>query len=408
MKRSYRKTILSEATPKGRLCLTVTVENSEVTRAVISCNKFPLQSYHNVKAARAAFKRMVVEGIPEQGVVAADSLAESIYTKPHTLAEPVSLLTLAHLDCLLTKSKARSHRHAIVALGVCKIVGRGQIPLTEKEFVAWLFQCFERIAFRYKTKSNAKQKSHCFVRVLKRACEYPLAFPTLSKLVINHLPLMQERCVFVVAKSNAVVSRKPYSLSECDKFIEHALDFKSACLFILSLSLGTRGDDSRKIQPKHIRDGRIHLNEFYSKASSTDLPLAPLVVKTILNLQLDFTDCEISWEKTRVRPSCAVMLNLAGVPPIEVKARLAHKTISMLVSHYVKHLPEDYRSGNYFGVAPVTVANHKTSENAWDNWLLFKLLKVSQRFKKFDSVKSALIGLLEKGSEKESLQLASF
>jgi hypothetical protein len=56
----------------------------------------------------------------------------------------------------------------------------------------------------------------------------------------------------------------------------------------------------------------------------------------------------------------------------------------------------------------VTVANHRTSENAWDNWLLFKLLKVSQKFKKFDSVKSALIGLLEEGSEKESLQLASF
>jgi len=102
------------------------------------------------------------------------------------------------------------------------------------------------------------------------------------------------------------------------------------------------------------------------------------------------------------------LLHLAGVPPIEVKARLAHKTISMLVSHYVKHLPSDYKSGNYFGVSPVKIGDYQTSENTWDNWLLFKLLKVSQKFKKFESVKSVLIGLLGEGSEKETLLLASF
>jgi hypothetical protein len=78
------------------------------------------------------------------------------------------------------------------------------------------------------------------------------------------------------------------------------------------------------------------------------------------------------------------MLTLCGQDVLSIIQRTGHKDVRMLVSHYAKFMPNDFRIGQssqeYLDLDRVELGGKLVAESIWDQWLLMQALQASRKF----------------------------
>jgi hypothetical protein len=84
----------------------------------------------------------------------------------------------------------------------------------------------------------------------------------------------------------------------------------------------------------------------------------------------------------------------------------------MIQEHYSVNPPSDYGGSknveSYYGIKPVQVCGVTTSENAYDNFVLWCFLKQMDRWGFIDLAKKCVIQELKQDSAEDTLSIASF
>ena len=171
MAKSYRKTIRSHKLDDGsQLCLTVTVQDGSVIDASLAKGRVAFARYKSKGPALARFESIVscasIE-LPEAPLLLADR-ARLILEEPETtVARPVTLHLLAHLENALLLKSGKSHHHTNVPLGLIPQLSAEVLPLNEKELRTFLNRGMREVATKGKSKSWTRNRLQTFIRLVE-------------------------------------------------------------------------------------------------------------------------------------------------------------------------------------------------------------------------------------------------
>lgn len=382
-------------------------------------------------AAQAAFDQHLNGTFKSENIVSDKDLwvqtATDIETNPaHPWRQDLTIATLAALEHIAILRRGKSKQHANVSWTIVSALKEmPPIPKDADEIYAWAEVAVGKVCkFRVlqrdddtdrKGSQNARRvRINMLIACLKHIERLP-SLRAWSKGLPQVLSRLRSRRVELVAVGLPEENRPPFTKQEIFSMLDKCSRFEDLALVLAYLSLGTRSGDAEEADYTHIINDQYELVKIQSKTKTFKRPTVSLALKVLLRYKNEFPFnfglVPDGVDKQQFRPTVGVLLTLSGVDALGVSTRLGHSTISMIVNHYVTIFPADYGGHkdvwNYLGVGPVSVSGYKTKETAWDNFILFQLLKYSEKFGIKNEIKEIIVRELT-GVEQEMLQVADF
>lgn len=389
---SYKKRIASWKTSDGKaISLWVEVQQSVKTAWSVYFNYRHLFKFSSEAPARAKCLEILAnDGHDFRPSSAFPSKAAFIDQNPSVaMSEELYFGLLVELEMISAREKGLSE----IRLGMRRtlaqrLAGLAAIPRGAKAAEGWASELCQLLQEQYKTQATFVGRLSLIFKVLDVISQYPIVFAGWA----SALAVIKARLkVFRIRKKGGLVkevNRPPYTLTELCKLLNEQKSFDSALLLLVYLQYGFRAREAERLRPEHGVSGRLDLSSIVTKTKTDKQPPLFLLTKAALrcielgHVSLDTTP--LSVDRKRLRPTAVVMLTLSGQDVLSIIQRTGHKDVRMLVSHYAKFMPSDFKIGQtmpeYLELDLVELGGQPLSECIWDQWLLAQALQAAHQY----------------------------
>lgn len=385
MPATYQKRILSGKTPAGELVsLWVDVRDSKKTAYNLYVNRRCIQTLSGKPAAETRFESLLRDGY--QDISFPEKLRDQArYIDEHRGEEFGNTLRfelLAAIERLASEEKGlgavRLQMRDTLAHTLREV---GPIPVNEKEAEDWAALVGRTLQAHYSKAATYAARVSLLLKVLRVAEDYPLVF----KRWLPIMPLIRARIQESRKRRSGAlekpISRAPYSVKELEAFFKE-MTFKETLLTLVYLQYGFRAKEAERLTERCVRAGKLFLSEVTTKTTTDKTPELFLLTRAALSYcrgALTAIHIAKKIDRQRLRPTAAVLMTLSGHDLLSITHRTGHANLRMLVNHYAKFLPEDYRLGmsfgQYTGCSELRLDGQRVEESAYDQWLLTLALK---------------------------------
>lgn len=275
----------------------------------------------------------------------------------------------------------------------------GYIPHNISEFEFWFHCAFvaasRRTQHEIRTKRGARNRADIFARMLRQIEMYPTAFRKWREVVPTAVSKIRRHKTVNLHELREMESFPPFTLKEIDKLLHESENYQQALAVIVYLSGGFRSGEGERVTSNNLVGERLKLREIVTKTTTHRMPHAPMAMRAALHFKNEQVELPSCAERKRFRPTVAVNLNMAKVPPLLIIERIGHASMQMLMNHYCKVTPEDWghvkTAEAYLGVGELNVGIWKCDESAWDKYVLKRLLQQAVRFGAIEPLKEVIL-----------------
>lgn len=388
-RKSYKKRIASWKTSDDKaISLWLEVEKSVKVAYSVYFNYQHLHKFTREEPARAkCLEILAADGLPSSATGLPLDVARDIDKNPvKPLEGDLTIGLLIALEKLGSQEKGIGK----VRLGMRDTLARrlaklGPIPSGDVGAERWASELSALMLSSFKAQATYTARVSLLLKVLDTIDHYPVVFsrwrPAIQTVKARLRTTRSRKKNLLESEAN----RPPYNKTEILSLIAKQENFEQVVLLLVYLQYGFRAREAERLSPGSVRGGRIDLSTVVSKTKTDKLPPLLLLTKSALNgvefHQLSpFRSIALEGvDRRRLRPTAVVMMTLAQQDALSVIQRTGHANIRMVINHYAKFLPDDFRVGQsfkeYAELSELRLNGTPVNESTYDQWLLFLALK---------------------------------
>ncbi len=377
----------------------------------------PVLSFKKKEAAVARFEQVVRDGYSD--LTLPDKLRDHArYIDQHRGEEfggTLKFELLAAIERLASEDKGLGVVRLQMRDTLCHVLRSvGPVPKKERDAQDWAAEVAGILQPRYTKAATFTARVSLFLKIMKVIEDYPLAFKgylTVLPIITSRVKESRKRRQGTMEKPK---SRSPYSITELRDTL-NLMDFAEVLLTLVYLQYGFRAKEAERLTERSIRAGKLLLNSVTSKVVTDKAPDLFLLTQAALSY-CGGTFVGISLldkiERQRLRLTAAVFMTLSGHDLLSITHRTGHANLRMLVNHYAKFLPADYKMGHsfddYVGLGNLLINGQRVLESSYDQWLLQTALEFAVKSSNQDFVD--IVKQLNSGaqSDKKPRKVVSF